>query len=473
MSQSPRVPRDPNAPPCLTRDRTDGLTMSEQGQTRHVRGRAATGFARRKRHAVAQRVLGDASTLLAASLDHEATLAQVARLAVPALADWCIVHLVDEDGQIHPLAAAHGNPEKEAVARELERRYPHELTTDDGVVRVVRTGRSALYSGLTDAQRRIRAHDAEHFVLLRALDSRAAMIVPMVARQHTLGAISFLSSRPGRQYGVADLRLAEELARRAALAVDNARLHRQLQEAILARDAFLTTISHDLKSPLTKIAMFAGLLEPCIANLGTVDPEAVEWLGRIGTATGRMAAQINELLDLAHLQVGRRLELERTATDLVALVAGEVMVHQRMSRRHQLRFETDLSCLTGLWDAGRLERVVNNLLSNAVKYSPDGGDILVTLTIAGCDESRDHNPAAPVAGYAVLTVQDWGVGIPAADLPSIGTRFYRGANVVGHITGSGVGLTATKQIVEQHGGDVTVVSTEGHGATVAVRLPLA
>ena len=483
MGHSSHAPRDAEVPFCPARDHHTHDPRREQGRLRRVSSRAVTAFARRKRSAMAQRVLGDASTLLAASLDHETTLAQVAKLAVPALADWCIVHLVEEDGSIRWLAAAHGDPAKEALARELQERYPHDPQGSEGVAQVVRTGRSVLYGDLTDAQRVARARDAEHLQLLRAMNSRAAMIVPMVAGEHTLGAISFLSTRPSRRYGSADLRLAEELARRAALAVDNARLHRQLQQTLHAREQFLTTISHDLKSPLTKIAMFAGLLEPCVAKLGTVDPEAVEWLGRIGTATGRMAAQINELLDLAHLQVGRQLELERFPTDLLTLVAGEVAVHQKMTKRHHLRLETCLSSLVGLWDAGRLERVVSNLLSNAVKYSPDGGDILVTLTREAGGGRREAGGGAvgprifdscfpPPASWAVLAVQDWGVGIPAADLPAIGTRFHRGANVIGQISGTGVGLAATKQIVEQHGGTVTVASTEDRGTTVTIRLPL-
>jgi PAS domain S-box-containing protein len=168
----------------------------------------------REESAAAERrlqVLAEASRLLDASLDYEVTLQEVARVAVRTLADWCIVHLLEPDGSIRWLALAHGDPAKEALARELQKRYP----ATDGVVRVLRTGVSEVYGGeQSDSDRAARARDAEHLRMLRELDSRAVMIVPLTARGKMLGAVSLISTRPDRTYDATDLAIAEELARR-------------------------------------------------------------------------------------------------------------------------------------------------------------------------------------------------------------------------------------------------------------------
>src|SRR5581483_8081999 len=176
----------------------------------------------------------------------------------------------------------------------------------------------------------------------------------------------------------------------------------------------------------------------------------------------QMAALVDELLDLARLQVGRSLELERHSTDLVALVARVVADCQETTTAHELRFESAVPRLEGLWDGARLERVVGNLLANAIKYSPAGGVVVV----------QTREVAAADARWAELQVQDHGMGIPRDELPRIFDRFYRGSRVVGQIRGSGIGLAAVRQIVEQHGGTVVVESAEGAGAVFTVCLPL-
>ena len=165
---------------------------------------------------------------------------------------------------------------------------------------------------------------------------------------------------------------------------------------------------------------------------------------------------------MAHLEAGRPLELRRRPADLVALAHQAVAELQPTIPRHALVIETGATSLVGLWDAGRMDRVLGNLLSNAIKYSPAGGRISVRLT---------GDPAAP-SGWAVLVVQDEGLGIPAADLLHVFERFHRGGNVTGQIRGSGIGLAGVRQIVEQHGGTISVQSEEGQGATFTVRLPL-
>ena len=407
-----------------------------------------------------RRLLDQASTLLASSLDYETTLAQVADLVVPVLADRCIVHLVERDGSISRLATVQGDPVKAALARELERCYPHDPHTTEGVGEVVRTGRPLLVRDITDAGRLARAQDAEHLHLLRALDSHSAMIVPMVIRGQVLGAISLLSSRPDRHYAPADLHLAEDLAQRAAFAIHSARLYRDAQEALHARDEIFALLVHDLLQPVSTVKAGAKLLQtPDVSD----NPETVAWLAhRVDSAAAKMSTMLGNLLDLARLESGQPLDLKLRPTDLVTLARQQVEIYEGATEVHRIRLETALSELVGQWDTQRVERAVSNLLSNAIKYSPDGGEILVRLT--GEDDGTRR--------WAVLTIQDQGLGIPAADLPHIFERFRRGTNVVGRITGTGIGLASVKQVVEQHGGTVTVGSRQGTGTTFSLRLPL-
>ena len=407
--------------------------------------------------------LAEASALLAASLDYAATLASVAQLAVPSLADWCTVHIVEDDGVIHPLAVAHADSSKVELGRQMQRRYPPDPDAQYGVRKVLRTGQSEIYPEIPDSLLVAAARDAEHLKLMRELSLRSLMVVPLVARGRTLGAISFAAAESGRQYGPADLALAEDLARRAAAAVDNARLYQEAQQALRARNEFLSTVSHDLKTPIAAIRGMAQLLRRRLARGGTPETERIaEGLTSIEASTTKMTAIIGELLDVVRLQTGQPLDLHREPTDLVALVQRAVAEHQQTTNRHRIQVEAAVPELTGEWDPIRLERVLGNLLSNAIKYSPAGGPITVTVT-----PEEDETGA-----WVRLSVRDRGLGIPAADLPHIFERFRRGANVVGRIEGTGIGLAGAHQIVEQHGGTITAESQEGVGTTFTVRLPL-
>jgi GAF domain-containing protein len=204
--------------------------------------------------------LAGASTVLAGSLDHPTTLASVARLAVPQLADWCAVYMLEPDGSIRLLAVTHVDPAKIDWAHELGRRYPPDPSAPHGVPRVLRTGQSEIYSDVPEAVLQAYARDAEHLRLLRELGLKSYMIVPLMARTRMLGALGFACAETGRRYGPEDLALAEDLARRAATAIDNALLYREAQEAINARDHFLSVASHELRTPLSPIQLQVQLL---------------------------------------------------------------------------------------------------------------------------------------------------------------------------------------------------------------------
>jgi signal transduction histidine kinase len=234
----------------------------------------------------------------------------------------------------------------------------------------------------------------------------------------------------------------------------------EAEAAVRERDEFVATVSHDLGNPLAAIKGHVQLLRRRAGRGDALAPAQLD--ARLATVEGAAADMdrlIGDLLDAARLQSGRPLELRRQRTDLVSLVRGCLGSYEQLSDRHAFRFEASAAAAVGEWDVARVQRVVANILSNALKYSPEGGEVLVAVDVAG--------------DKAVLTVRDQGLGIPAADLPHIFERFRRGTNVAGRIAGTGIGLAGAKEIVAQHGGDIRVDSAEGVGTSMVVRLPLA
>lgn len=404
--------------------------------------------------------LAGASAVLASSLDHATTLENVARLSVPALADWCFVDLVEADDDVRRVAVCCADPAQVELAKAL-RNYPPRRETPDGAPKALRTGQSVLLATVPEGFLASATRDQEHLRLARAYNPTSIMYVPLLARGRTLGVLTLARTDPERPYGADDLRLAEDLARRAATAVDNARLHREAQEALRVRDEFLASASHDLKTPLTAIRGMTQILQRRTERISGGDAASTrEALDTIDTAVTRMSGLVGELLDLTRLETGRPLELNREVCDLAALVQSVAAEHQRLTHLHTIRVQMEPGSVYGLFDLARLERAISNLLSNAVRYSPDGGEIVVSLM-------HEQNAHA-----AVLRVQDRGIGILRDDLPRIFDRFYRGSNVPGKIVGTGIGLSGVRQIVEQHGGSVHAESVEGQGSTFTIVLPL-
>jgi len=229
------------------------------------------------------------------------------------------------------------------------------------------------------------------------------------------------------------------------------------------KDAFVEAVAHDLKTPLTKIKGQAQLLQLRLDRSDAVDVEQFrKALKQIDATATRLTAQINGLLDVTRIEQGNALELTLRSVDLKTLVDRVAVEQQEHTTSHRITVESGSSSLVTMADEMRLERVVTNLLSNAIMYSPDGGTIAVKVAAEGDGVRR----------RAVLTVKDEGIGIPAEDLPLVFERFHRGRNVAGRIPGNGVGLAGAKQIVEQHGGTISVESREGEGSIFTVRLPL-
>ena len=435
-----------------------------------------------KRAEETARFLSAVNLELTRTLDYRETLGRVAELAVPALADWVVVDVLDEEGALQRLAVAHVDPAKIELAQTVQQRYPADPNDSQGVHAVIRSGVPQLLSDIKPEQVEAAARDADHRRMLHELELRSAMTVPMIARGRTLGAITLVAAESGRRYIARDLTVAEDLALRAALAVDNARLYREAQDQaatqielnealrsalehlereLHTRDEFLASASHDLKNPIAGIKGTAQLLSRRLAHGRQLDLDNVrDALERIISVANRAAMQVDELLDNASMQMGRALDLDTRPVDLVELTARLVAEHQQQTDKHEFRLEQHVTAVVTLVDERRLTRAIGNLLENAVKYSPNGGVIRVEV---GADDG---------ARTAVLAVHDQGLGIPASDASRIFDRFERGSNVVGVIGGTGIGLASTRHVVDSHGGTIEVSSEPGRGSSFTIRLPI-
>ena len=381
----------------------------------------------------------------------------MARLAVPFLADWCAIDLVDEGGAIQRVAVVANDPALEELEHEIQRRYPLEENMPYGAPTVMRTGQPHVLAQISESVLREAAGDEAHFALLRARGLRSSMSVPLVARERMLGTLTFASAESGRRYSVDDLPLAEDLGRRAAVAIDNARLYSEANTAVRERDSFLSIAAHELKTPLTSLLGYADLLRRRAERDGipSRDIRAMQVISQQGERLNRM---ITSLLDLSRIQTGQ-LSIEQGIVDLVALSRRLVEEVQPTLDRHTLELHVLNESVLITGDELRLEQVLQNLIQNAIKYSPQGGSVRVQI------ERKDE--------YGCMIITDEGIGIPESSLPMLFGRFYRAENVdLQRISGMGVGLYVVKEIVTLHHGKIEVSSREGEGSTFTVCLPL-
>ncbi|WP_158502097.1 AAA family ATPase [Vitiosangium sp. GDMCC 1.1324] len=411
----------------------------------------------RTRAEQAVRFLAEWSLMLAESLDYETTLAKVVRSVVPYLADWCIVDVVEKNNTIRPVAFAHEEPVKEQLLREFLEKYPPTWNPSEPVAHVLRTEQPLLFTEIDDAtmRRSSPGREERYFELLHAINVRTGMVVPLIARGKTLGAIFFASSAAGRHYGKAELNLAQELARRAAVSIDNARLYGDSQAAIQLRNDFLSVAAHELYTPITTLRISVqGLLRRGGAEL----PEPLlRGIRSAEAQTRKLAKLVEQLLDVTRIQAGRmHLHLEQIELSSVVRDVVERM-HEPLSRANSpltLRLQEGV---VGHWDRTRLEQVVTNLLSNALKFAEDK-----PIDIA----------LESLASTARLTVRDQGIGIAPDRLPHIFERFERAVSIE-HYGGLGLGLHIVREIVSALGGSVRAESKQGEGTTVTVELPCA
>jgi PAS domain S-box-containing protein len=406
-----------------------------------------------KRQQMRLRFLADASQVLAAVLDVQSTLQRVAGLAVPGFADWCAVDMLQPDGELCRVAVAHVDPAKIDLARGVR----PVRDAQGGPWHVVRSGRAELVAEITDDLLAASIKDPEQLALIRYLDLRSYIGVPLRERGKTLGAISFIAAESGRRYDAEDLHFAEELVHRAATAIENARLYAQLKEADRRKDEFLAMLSHELRNPLAPIRNGLHLM-----GIPGVGPEKIT---KARAMTERQVQHlvrlVDDLLDVSRIMRGR-IELRKEPVELTDIIATAVETVQSVldAQGQQLILTEPEEPIQLHADPARLTQVIGNLLNNAAKFSEHAGRVWLAA------ERRGHE--------VVVSIRDEGLGIAPEVLPNVFDLFVQGDKSLERLRGGlGIGLTVVRRLVELHGGSVAARS-EGtnRGSEFIVRLPL-
>ena len=444
-----------------------------------------------------------ASEILASSLEYEKTVQSLADLIVPRLADWCAVDLAELPNRLRRIAVAHVDPAKVAWAHELNMRYPVKLSDPSGVGNVLRTGKPELHADITDEMLVAGARDAQHLRITRELAIKGVIYVPIPSRGAVVGVMTLVAAESGRRYTNADVILAQELARRAGMAIGKARLYeeavaaraeverareelevineelqeanaglaeksalaeqqrRVAEEANRAKGQFLAHMSHELRTPLNAIGGYAQLLQMGIH--GPVNVAQEEALERIQRSQRHLLGLINDVLNFAKLEaghVGYRITTVRIADSVCGL---EPLVAPQLAAK-ALAYE----CvpvppdLTALADPDKLQQIMLNLLSNAIKFTPSGGRVEVS--------------AAALDGTVTIAVADTGIGIPSDRFDAIFEPFVQlGRSMTsGTATGqegTGLGLAISRDLARAMGGELTVRSAPGQGSIFELRIP--
>ena len=409
-----------------------------------------------KRAEQRQRFLTEASAALASSLDYETTLATVTRLALRDLADWCAVTIVEADGSLRRLAVAVADETLQQHADQLRERFAPVASAREGAARVLRTGQSVLYPQAGDAVLDNLSASEEHLATLRALGLESVMVAPLTARERKFGALTFVSNDPARRYESADLALAEELAQRCALAIDNARLYEEAQSAIRVRDEFLSVAAHELKTPLTSLRGFAQLSLRQLAEQGArTQDRLVRSLRIIDQQADRLGRLIAQLLEVSRIDTGQ-LRLECEDLDLANLIRRAVATVAARNGGAPIALGS-LQQVQAWVDPLRIEQVLLNLLDNAIRHSPSTEAVEVSLAAAG--------------GTAEISVLDHGPGIPPESRARMFERFHQ-AHAHSGTEGMGLGLYISRQIAEAHGGGIRAEFPAGGGTCLVLSLPL-
>jgi PAS domain S-box-containing protein len=410
---------------------------------------------RRKREQQGAQLLNDASRVLASTLDYEKTLEAVAKLAVGELADWCAVDLVEPTGGARQVVVAHKDEAKVRWAKELNKRYPPDYNGPTGVGHVIRTGQPEIYSEISDQMLQAGARDAEHLAIMRELQIRSALVVPMIARGRTLGALTLISTDTGRRYGELDQALATELATRAAIAIDNAQLYRSALAASDAKSAFLATMSHELRTPLNAIIGYQSLLAEGIG--GSVTESQLAQLGRIRASADHLLGLIDEVLTFSRVDAGKEV-VRRDEVQLRPVVAEAITMVTPLAEAKGLRLRNETTDAPLLTDAVKVRQVVLNLLSNAIKFSDDG-EIVVRSQLDG--------------DSVTVSIVDHGIGISSENLAKIFDPFWQvEQRSTRRIGGTGLGLSVSRSLARLLGGEVSVESTVDKGSTFTLTLPI-
>jgi PAS domain S-box-containing protein len=401
------------------------------------------------------RFLAEASVMLDNTLDYEATLRSIARLVVPRMAAFAIIDVIDEHDVLRRLDVVHRDDSKQETARAL-RDFPLDWARPNSTQRARETRQPEHVPHVTQDILRKWAQNDEHLRLWQALAPTSFIAVPIIARGRLLGTIGLAQDDASRRYTVDDVRLADELARRVAIAVDNARLYAAAQRATHLRNEILGVVSHDLRNPLSVIAMCAARLageddldRETAAGIGETIEESAAWMQRL----------VADLLDIASIEAGK-LSVQKRRHDPVIIAAKSAMAFEHIAEEREIAIEvsTPDSMPPVAVDEQRIIQVLSNMIGNALKFTNRGGKVTVEVAEEG--------------SAVRFAVRDTGSGIPASQMPRVFDRFWQ-ADQRATVRGSGLGLSIAKGIVDAHGGRIWVESTEGIGSTFQFTVPVA
>jgi PAS domain S-box-containing protein len=403
----------------------------------------------------AERFLAEVGEVLAQSLESRDILQQVARLAAGTLADYCMVHVKDGDG-VRTVGTAHADPTREEMVRGMMRRFPlHPSHENHPVLQALRTGEPELVAQVTDGALDRLCTGPDHRDMVRALGLRSAMAVPIRSPAGVLGVLA-LARTSGEPYDALDLRVAQALARRAALAVENARLYEEARKAVAARDEVVAVVSHDLRNPLNAILLAATVLSEFGApeRLDARDRKQIDVIRR---AAEQMTALAQDLVEVSALESGTVTVAPRACAPATLLAGLDLFAPEAEEKGIALRTSVPEELPRVSADYGRVLQVMGNLVGNAVKFTPAGGEV--------------EGGAARAAEYVRFWVRDTGPGIEREHLPRLFDRFWQARR--GGYAGAGLGLAIVRGIVEAHGGQVWAESEPGAGSTFHFTLRIA
>lgn len=408
----------------------------------------------RKRFETALRFLADASKSLATLVDYRTTLQKVSQLAVPGFADWCAVDIVESDGSLKRLAVAHADPARVELAMRIFEQYPPDPNSPHGVARTVNTGEPRFIPEVTDELVAAVARSDEHLQMLQQLGLKSFMCVPLNAQGRIFGALTFASTSADRTYTPSDLSIAEDLAHRATIAIENARLYQELRDADRRKDEFLAMLAHELRNPLAPIRTGLDVL-------AIESDEQSETVLMMQQQVEHLVRLVDDLLDVSRIIRGH-IHLKKEPIDLSTVVnrALDAVRHVVDNNGQELTVSIPDEPIWLNVDAVRIVQVLENLLNNASKYSDESGRIEL--------EARQTGPAVDIV------VRDNGVGIEPDLLPKVFDLFTQSSRSLDRSQGGlGIGLTLVRSLVEMHGGTVSVRSAgPGRGSEFEVHLPI-
>lgn len=396
--------------------------------------------------------LAKISAVLASSLDYDTTITNAARLAVPAVADLSVLYILEPGSTLKRVAVAHRDAARESLlAGALDHPVDRERSP---VARPLVTGDRVLLPSIGDRELEEIAPHPKHRDILRRLGIRSVLSLPLLAHGDARGVLALGMADSGRSFDAAELPLAVELARRAALAVENANLYRASQQALRARERVLSIVSHDLRNPLNTIALS---VEATMAGPEPPGSTGLRQLERIQAATRRMERLIQDLLDFVRLDAGQTLALVQEVQPLPPLVDEivDLFAPKAATKSIGLRAEVASHLPRLPFDRDRLIQVLGNLVSNAIKFTPEGGEVAIRIQAT--------------AEGAEVVVADSGTGIDEEDLARVFDPYWQASTTAS--LGTGLGLPIAKAIIEAHGGLMRIDSRRGGGTTVAFTLP--